>query len=240
MTGTHILSSHSRRFSQPIPAVPLPPIVENPYGVHDHDVLSGRGAFVNGHIGNERFRQLAVERKDRFDAGNYADKRALAAEIVGIIRSLDPPGRFLKRAAVSSNRPAKTANDEGWSMYTRGLDGEWEELSDDKAVHKACQVMRDLHRPDRAAERKSYSRRTKHHGLVEEKIMREEEVEDGDPDKCGDDSVPGEDGDDNDTLDVNILAPEEVLERTLPDVVTPTEDGTQVEDEGKHVEMMSV
>jgi hypothetical protein len=222
----------------------LPPIVENPYGVHDHDVLSGRGAFVNGHIGNERFRQLAIERKDRFDAGNYADKRALATEIVGIIRSLDPPGRFLKRATGNSNRPEETAHDEGWSMYTRGLDGEWEELSDDKAVHKACQVMRDLHRPDRAAERKSYSRRTKNHEMVEEveeKVMREEEeVEDGDPDKCGDESVPGDDGNDNAGLDAGIMAPEEILERTLPDVVAPTDVGTLVEDEGKHVEMMSV
>ncbi|KAI2497714.1 hypothetical protein MHU86_16796 [Fragilaria crotonensis] len=224
----------------PIPAVPLPPIVENPYGVHDHDVLSGRGAFVNGHIGNERFRQLAIERKDRFDAGNYADKRALATEIVGIIRSLDPPGRFLKRSTGNGNPPEKTANDEGWSMYTRGLDGEWEELSDDKAVHKACQVMRDLHRPDRAAERKSYTRRTKNHGIVEEKATREEEVEEGDPDKGGDDSGPDEDANVSAALDGNILAPEEVLERTLPGIVAPADDETLVEDEGKHVEMMSV
>jgi hypothetical protein len=29
------------------------------------------------------------------------------------------------------------------------VDGEWIELSDDKAIHKACQVMRDIARPDR-------------------------------------------------------------------------------------------
>jgi hypothetical protein len=31
----------------------------------------------------------------------------------------------------------------------RGLDGTWEELNDEKAIHKACQVMRDIDRPDR-------------------------------------------------------------------------------------------
>eukprot|EP00536_Pseudo-nitzschia_multiseries_P000167 jgi/Psemu1/178140/e_gw1.3.63.1 len=68
----------------------------NPFDVHAHDVLSGRGAYVNGHIGNARLRALASERKSRFDAGNYTEKRMLAAEIVAHVRALDPPGRFLK------------------------------------------------------------------------------------------------------------------------------------------------
>jgi hypothetical protein len=114
--------------------------VENPYGVHDHDVLSGRGAFVNGHVGNERFRQLAIDRKPQFDAGNYSEKRALATEVVNIIRSLDPPGRFLKRVTSGGNKNASSSNDspankedeEGSSLQARGLDGGWEELSDDE------------------------------------------------------------------------------------------------------------
>lgn len=36
-------------------AAPLQPILDVPDGVHAHDVLLGRGAFVNGHIGNERY-----------------------------------------------------------------------------------------------------------------------------------------------------------------------------------------
>lgn len=108
-------------------ALSLQPIqaVSESYGVHDHDVLSGRGAFVNGHHGNGLLRRLAQDRKQRFDAGNFTEKQALAAEIVGHVRSLDPPGRFLKKVA-------KTASG--------GLSGEWEELSDEKAIHKACQV----------------------------------------------------------------------------------------------------
>ena len=59
-------------------AVPVAPLVENPFGVHEHDVLSGRGAFVNGHVGNARLRELALARKIQFDGGNYTEKRALA------------------------------------------------------------------------------------------------------------------------------------------------------------------
>ena len=75
----------------------------------------------------------------QFDAGSYTEKRALATEIVQIIRSLTPPGRFLKK--VTKKEDADAAN------VIEG--GEWEELSDDKAIHKACQVMRDIDRPDR-------------------------------------------------------------------------------------------
>lgn len=88
-----------------------------------------------------------MERKIQFDSGNYTEKRALATEIVSHIRSLDPPGRFLKRV----NRAPKPQKDESgdWILPPRGLDGTWEELNDEKAIHKACQVMRDIDRPDR-------------------------------------------------------------------------------------------
>lgn len=98
---------------------------ENPYGVNDHDVLSGRGALVNAHVGNLSLRMLAADRKEAFDKGNYTEKRTLATEIVTIIKGRG--GRFLKR----------------------GREGAWEELSDDNAIQKACQVMRDFKRPDR-------------------------------------------------------------------------------------------
>jgi hypothetical protein len=148
----------------------LEPIIENPFGVHDHDILSGRGAFVNGHIGNARLRTLASERKIQFDSGGYTEKRALATEIVQIIKALDPPGRFLKRS--KKNKPEdeqllllqqqqqqlllqqqqQQQQDGQGNMFNlppRGLDGTWEELSDEKSIHKACQVMRDIDRPDR-------------------------------------------------------------------------------------------
>ena len=132
---------------------------------------------MNGHVGNERFRQLAIERTPRFDEGNYSEKRALATEIVGIIRSLDPPGRFLKRASGSSRCASSHSNAESWSSLSRGLDGEWEVLSDDKAIHKACQVMRDLNRPDRALDKKVNARKSKAAGHVGSKVEDQEEIQ---------------------------------------------------------------
>lgn len=233
---SHFYGSHS----QPIPAVPLAPIVENPYGVHDHDVLSGRGAFVNGHVGNERFRQLAIDRKPQFDAGNYSEKRALATEVVNIIRSLDPPGRFLKRVtsggnkntSSSDNNPANKEGEEGGSLQARGLDGGWEELSDDRAIHKACQVMRDLNRPDRAAEKKSYTRKTKQ-AVGNESDVKEEQDED-DKATSGDESADVDDG--TEAVDEVVLGSDEVLDKAL--VVEG--DKNLEDDEKDQVEVMQV
>jgi len=158
----------------PIPKPPSQPIVENPFGVHDHDVLCGRGAFVNGHVGNQRLRELAIERKHAFDSGNFSEKRSLATEIVTHIRSLDPPGRFLRKRSSSSKSkdPATSGSGvaDGGESATDGesskggstaiattsatgagdvLECEWEELPDERAIHKACQVMRDIDRSDR-------------------------------------------------------------------------------------------
>ena len=78
------------------------PIVETPLGVLAHDILSGRGALLNGHLGNERLRRLAKERKLAFDSGDSNDKRVLAIGMVLLIRGLDPPGRFLRRRSRST------------------------------------------------------------------------------------------------------------------------------------------
>lgn len=115
---------------------------DNPVGVHDHDILSGRGAFVNAHAGNVRLRQLAQQRKDQFNGATCFEKKALATEIVTIIRSLEPPGRFLKRV---DKKNGTVSVDKAPTETTF----EWEEMSDERAIHKACQVMRDLGRPDR-------------------------------------------------------------------------------------------
>ena len=230
---------------QPVPSVPLAPIVENPYGVHDHDVLSGRGAFVNGHVGNERFRQLSIDRKPQFDAGNYSEKRALATEIVTIIRSLDPPGRFLKRvsnggsnnnSSTSNNNPANKEDEGGGPLQARGLDGGWEELSDDRAIHKACQVMRDLNRPDRAAEKKSYTRKTKKVVPNGSEVKEEDEDEKA---SSGDESADAEDG--AEAMDEAVLGSDEVLDKALVESVAVAEGDRDLEDEEKEqVEVMQV
>lgn len=129
----HCQESTPMDILQNIPPAPLYAIDDNPHKVSESDVLCGRGAFVNGHSGNQRLRDLAIKRKAAFDAGSFTDKQQLASEIVNIIRNLHPPGRFLKRPVKLKGKP-----------LPRGLAGEWEELSDALAIHKACQIMRDI------------------------------------------------------------------------------------------------
>lgn len=53
-----------------------------------NDVLLGRGAFINEHSGNRRFRNLALEHKLLFDAACLADKRQLSLDIVSLIKGI--------------------------------------------------------------------------------------------------------------------------------------------------------
>ena len=114
----------------------LPPINEIPEGLRQQDVLSGRGAFVNEYPGNQHLRTLATARHEQFRTGNYVEKRKIALEIVNEIKSSDPPGRFLKKP---------DAKDESGPLIAE----EWLQMSDEKAIAKTCQVLRDMKRPDR-------------------------------------------------------------------------------------------
>ncbi|CAB9496190.1 Transcriptional regulator [Seminavis robusta] len=105
--------------------------------VNDHDVLCGRGVNIASHPGNERFRALVQTRHDENYCTLYTttEKRAVAEQILKHIKSLDPPGRFLKRV--------------GRAPTSRGLNGPWEQLSDREAIKKTCQALRDSNRTDR-------------------------------------------------------------------------------------------
>ena len=109
-----------------------PPIVPTA-----HDILSGRGVNIAQHAGNERFRTLINSHYDPNYCTQYStsEKRAVAQEIIAHIRSLDPPGRFLKRSGRSNNY--------------RGLEGPWEELTEQQMIKKTCQALRDCNRQDR-------------------------------------------------------------------------------------------
>mmetsp|Transcript_10306 Transcript_10306/g.30182 ORF Transcript_10306/g.30182 Transcript_10306/m.30182 type:complete len:430 (-) Transcript_10306:424-1713(-) len=105
--------------------------------VHDHDVLSGRGVNIAQHPGNERFRSLINTMYNEKYCSDFTteEKKALALKIIKHIKSLDPPGRFLKR--------------DGVSQSSRGLEGPWEELTEKECLKKATQALRDCNRPDR-------------------------------------------------------------------------------------------
>jgi hypothetical protein len=86
----------------------------------ENDVIAGRGAAVNLNKGNQKFRALCFKRKPEFDAASHAAKRRIATEIVN--KTFAAKGRFLKRKVEK---------------------GAWYELDAEKAILKACQVMRE-------------------------------------------------------------------------------------------------
>ena len=138
------LSTHMDDSHMVLP--PEAPCVENPLGVNSNDVICGRGAFASDHSGNKRLRELAIERKARFDAGNSNEKKMLAVGIVQQIGKLNPPGLFLKR--ILPNQRVDPA-DTFVAVPPTEDDCGWFQLEDDVAVQKACQAMRDISRPDR-------------------------------------------------------------------------------------------
>jgi hypothetical protein len=113
-------------------------LIDPIWELNDMDVLSGRGASVNNHPGNKKFRALCFVRKPLFDAGNHAAKRRIATEIVSIMmRPTEEgvnPSRFLKK---------------------RSDKGPYFAMTEEQAIMKAQQVMRDYKRPDRIAIREA-------------------------------------------------------------------------------------
>jgi hypothetical protein len=153
-----------------------PPFPDLIYGYHFNDVLSGRGATVNSHPGNRRFRSLCADRKAEFDVATNAHKREIALEIVESVMGWYPPGRFIERVNdVASCSPEEV------EAFFREVDcervltgfsaayfdrmgftfkrnkrlkkelGPWRDMGMERAIQKVCGVIRDHKRPDRIA-----------------------------------------------------------------------------------------
>lgn len=89
---------------------------------HEHDVLSGRGNFVNYHAGNEHFRALVKKHKMSYVACPKPQKGKFSRMIVDEIKHRDPPGRFLKQ-------------DPDTKL--------WHDIGDKKALDKTRQALRE-------------------------------------------------------------------------------------------------
>jgi len=87
-----------------------------------NDVLCGRGGATNSHPGNRAFRKLVTDFKDKYLKAKKSAKPRVAAEVVDIIRHLDPSGRFLKK-------------DKSSDM--------WVEIGFEKAHEKTSQALRE-------------------------------------------------------------------------------------------------
>ena len=89
---------------------------------HDHDVLSGRGNFVNYHPGNEHFRLLVRKHKVAYVACPKPQKSHFSRLIYNEIKNRNPPGRFLKQ-----NSTTKL----------------WYDIGEKKALDKTRQALRE-------------------------------------------------------------------------------------------------
>lgn len=111
--------------AQPRPVLHVPPrgigpIVEP----NENDVLCGRGGRINSHSGNVNFRDVINAKKKEYlaPATKKLEKAHIAAALVNDIRSMDPPGRFLKED-----------RETGW----------WFDIGDAKAIKKTGQALRE-------------------------------------------------------------------------------------------------
>ena len=91
---------------------------------NENDVLCGRGGRINAHEGNVQFRDIVMANKKEYLAKTTKklEKQHIAARVVEFIRTLDPPGRFLKEDSDT---------------------GLWYDVGDAKAIKKAGQALRE-------------------------------------------------------------------------------------------------
>jgi hypothetical protein len=87
----------------------------------DHDVICGRGNATNNHPGNQWYLNRVKEQKTVYDAASKGEKSTIARGVVQLVRTRDPPGRFL-------NQEEET--------------GKWLDIGDEKAVDKVKAAMR--------------------------------------------------------------------------------------------------
>ena len=94
-----INTNNNKSAAQPRPAVKIPPRGIGPVAEpNQNDVLCGRGGRINSFAGNVQLRQLVGARKKQYLAKDTRKlaKAHIAADIVQLIRDMEPAGRFLK------------------------------------------------------------------------------------------------------------------------------------------------
>ena len=87
-----------------------------------NDVLAGKGHRTFKHPGNLTYRTIIKSLKPEYDAAPKSLKGVYGNQIINLIHSLSPPGRFLKKDKVS---------------------GSWIEVDNEEAVKRARQALRD-------------------------------------------------------------------------------------------------
>merc|ERR1719223_2259066 len=94
---------------------------------HHNDVLCGRGSSSRDHPGNGQFRSFVKTLKEECIASVKSEKPRFAKVIVIKIRSLSPPGRFLKLGVAAKGQDTSL----------------WYEIGNKEAIRKTSQALRE-------------------------------------------------------------------------------------------------
>jgi hypothetical protein len=103
----------------------LPPLLRGKFvtkAPNCHDILCGRGNFVNNHVGNKNFREIVAMHKVLYVAAPKHSKPMFARKIIDAVHGLEPPGRFL------AQEPSTKL---------------WYELDNKKSMSKTRQALRE-------------------------------------------------------------------------------------------------
>jgi len=98
---------------------------------HANDVLCGRGGGINSHPGNKTFRKWVNERKEAYNlAKSKQEKARVSVQVIDLVKSQRPPGRFLAR---DESAPGATTLSASY----------WVEIDLNKAISKTSQALRE-------------------------------------------------------------------------------------------------
>ncbi len=98
--------------------------------LRDSDIVCGRGAPTNYHVGNSRFRELVLDYNKDYFIAKRSDKPRIAMKVLDVLASRG--ARFVRRVKGGSSTSAH-----------------WEEVAHKIAYEKVCQALRDAGGPSR-------------------------------------------------------------------------------------------
>jgi len=124
-------------------------------GLRPHDIVCGRGAPTNYHIGNEMFRGLVSNYQTSYFCAKRSDKPRIAMKVLDVLH--ESGARFVRRqkvghsSATSSAHSAAAANGsgntpkkgKGSSSSSSSSSSYWVEVPHKLAYEKVCQALRD-------------------------------------------------------------------------------------------------
>lgn len=138
-----------------------------------NDVLCGRGGLTNHHSGNIFFRKLVRRHQETYLLASKRDKASVARQIVDTIRSLNPPGRFLKKTKQGTKSGYKKGSDHNDYIPGDSSTGVWVEIGDKKAREKTSQALRER-APELREQQKAQSQQQQQRLRSPQLIGREE------------------------------------------------------------------